>query len=581
MTKVLLSGNEAIARGAFEAGVTLAAGYPGTPSTEILENIAEKYKDVIYAEWSPNEKVAFEVAAGAALAGARAIATMKHVGLNVAADPLMTLACIGTVGGFVAVVADDPGMHSSQNEQDTRHFARFAKIPIFEPSDSEEAKEFVKLALQVSEEFNTPVILRSTTRISHSKSVVHELPRQESDKPVNFVKDPPRFVAVPNWARPMRVRVEERMKKLRKYAENCPVNKIIWQDKTLGIVTSGIAYQYVREVFPNVSVLKLGMCFPFPDDLIRTFAAGVEKLFIIEELEDFLEEHIKALGITCSGKESIPNIGELSPDVLAKKESVKEPQVERSATCGLPTLPSRPPVLCPGCSHRGMFYALGQLDVVVAGDIGCYSLGTFPPLSRMDTLLCMGAGISLAHGIDKAERNNAKPQKIVGIVGDSTFFHSGITGLLDIAYNKGGSTIIVFDNRITAMTGHQENPGSGRTLMGETTVEASIEEIGRACGIKNVRTVDPRDIKTAVKILKEATDSSEPWLIVSKAPCPLHVRKPLGEPLSVKGTCKKCNLCLKLGCPGLEKAGDQIRINGLLCAGCKMCQNVCPAKAIG
>jgi len=587
MTKVLLSGNEAIARGAFEAGVTLAAGYPGTPSTEILENIADKYKDVIYAEWSPNEKVAFEVAAGAALAGARAMTTMKHVGLNVAADPLMTLAYMGTVGGFVAVVADDPGMHSSQNEQDTRHFARFAKIPILEPSDSEEAKEFVKLALQVSEEFNTPVILRSTTRVSHSKSVVNELPRRESDKPINFVKEPPRFVAVPNWARPMRVRVEERIKKLRQYSETCAANKIFWQDKKLGIITSGIAYQYVREVFPNASVLKLGMCFPFPDDLIRTFAAGVEKLFVVEELDDFLEEHIKALGIACVGKEMLPNIGEFSPDVLLTEPQSLDCGVRRhsrrlSVANEVPALPSRPPVLCPGCPHRGMFYALGQLDVVVAGDIGCYSLGTFPPLSRMDTLLCMGAGVSLAHGMDKAERNNAKPQKIVGIVGDSTFFHSGITGLLDIAYNKGSSTIIVFDNRTTAMTGHQENPGSGKTLMGETTVEASIEEIGRACGVTNVRTVDPRDIKTAVAILKEATESSEPWLIVSKAPCPLHMKKPLGEPLSVKAeTCKKCNICLRLGCPGLEKAGDQIRINDILCAGCKMCQNVCPAKAIG
>jgi indolepyruvate ferredoxin oxidoreductase alpha subunit len=580
MTQTLLSGNEAIARGAFEAGVTLAAGYPGTPSTEILENIAEKYKDTIYAEWSPNEKVAFEVAAGAALAGARVLTTMKHVGLNVAADPLMTLAYIGTVGGFVAVVADDPGMHSSQNEQDTRHFARFAKIPILEPADSEEAKDFVKLAVQISEEFSTPVILRSTTRVSHSRSLVNELPRQESDKPINFVKDPPRFVPVPLWARQMRLRVEERMQKLREYGEHCSVNKIIWQDKKLGIVTSGIAYQYVREAFPNVSVLKLGMPFPFPDDLIRTFAAGVDKLLIVEELEDFLEEHIKALGIACDGKNLIPNIGELSPDVLRQQTATEsEPQPEGCETAV--SLPNRPPVLCPGCPHRGIFYALGRLDVIVTGDIGCYSLGVFPPLARMDTILCMGGGVSMAHGIDKAERNNATPQKIVGMVGDSTFFHSGITGLLDIAYNKGSSTIIVVDNRITAMTGHQDNPGSGRTLMGETTIEASIEEIGRACGVKNVRTVDPRDIKTATALLTEATESSEQWLIVSKAPCSLYLRKPLGEPLAVKAeVCKKCNVCLKLGCPGLEKSGDQIRINEFLCAGCKMCQSVCPAKAI-
>jgi indolepyruvate ferredoxin oxidoreductase alpha subunit len=581
MTTTLLSGNEAIARGAYEAGVTLAAGYPGTPSTEILENIAEKYKDVIYAEWSPNEKVAFEVAAGAALAGARVLTTMKHVGLNVAADPLMTLSYIGVVGGFVAVVADDPGMHSSQNEQDTRHFARFAKIPILEPADSEEAKEFIKLAFQISEKYSTPVILRSTTRVSHSRSLVNEQPRQETGKPIHFVKDPPRFVPIPLWAKQMRLRVEERIQKLSQPGSDFAANKIIWQDKKQGIITSGIAYQYVREVFPNASVLKIGMPFPFPDELIRTFAAGVEQLLIVEELEAFLEEHIQSLGIKCNGKDLIPNIGELSPDILAERaeSNVKK---EKSGEQKLPSLPNRPPVLCPGCPHRGIFYALGRLDVIVTGDIGCYSLGVFPPLSRLDTILCMGGGISLAHGINKAERNNESPQKVVGIVGDSTFFHSGMTGLLDIAYNKGSSTIIVVDNRITAMTGHQENPGSGKTLMGEPAAEASIEEIGRACGIKNIRTLDPRDIKTAVSVLKEATDSQEPWLIVSKAPCPLHLRKPLGPPLSVtEQTCKKCNVCLKLGCPGLEKIGGQIQINGFLCAGCEMCKNICPSKAIG
>ncbi|MDR0521223.1 MAG: indolepyruvate ferredoxin oxidoreductase subunit alpha [Planctomycetaceae bacterium] len=587
MTKKLLSGNEAVARGAYEAGVTFAAGYPGTPSTEILETIAGKYKDVIYAEWSPNEKVAFEAAAGAAFAGARVITTMKHVGLNVAADPLMTLAHIGTVGGFVAVVADDPGMHSSQNEQDTRHYARFAKIPVLEPSDSEEAKEFVKLSMQISEEFSTPVILRMTTRTSHSRSLVTETARQETGREITFEKNPPRYIPIPIWGRPMRHKVEERIRKLCRYGTGFAANKIIWNDKRYGIITSGIAYQYVREVFPDVSVLKLGMPFPFPDELIKTFAAGVGEVFVVEELDDFLEEHIKALGIPCHGKDILPNIGELSPDVLLKNPLFKNAPTtaltaDQDSIHTLPDLPARPPVLCPGCPHRGIFYALGRLDVVVTGDIGCYSLGVFPPLSRMDTILCMGGGISMAHGIEKAQRNRKQPQKIVGIVGDSTFFHSGITGLLDIAYNKGASTIIVADNRITAMTGYQDNPGSGRTLMGESTGEVSIEELGRACGLKNVRTVDPRDIQTAAAMLKAATESAEPWLIISKSPCPQHLRQLPGPPLSVtEKICRKCQVCLKLGCPALEKIGGRIRINELLCAGCGMCRNICPARAIG
>ncbi len=580
--KTLLSGNEAFARGAYEAGVTVAAGYPGTPSTEILENVAEKYKNDIYCEWAPNEKVAFEVAAGAAQTGARVLTTMKHVGLNVAADPLMTLSYTGVVGGFVAIVADDPGMHSSQNEQDTRRFAKFAKIPIFDPSDSAEAKDFIGLAMELSEEYRTPVIVRSTTRVSHSRGIVEEVDRKIPERTINFEKDPPRFVPIPAWARQMRVRVEDRMELLQKTASKHSANKILWQDKKVGIITAGIAYQYVREVFPTASVLKLGLPFPFPDDLIRQFAAGVEQLIIVEELEDFIEEHVRMLGIPCLGKPIVPRIGELSPDLLEERKG-QLLNVETFITTpkshpALPPIPSRPPVLCPGCPHRGIFYALGRFDVVVTGDIGCYSLGVLPPLSRMDTILCMGAGVSMAHGMDKA----GNKRKVVGIVGDSTFFHSGITGLLDIAYNKGSSTIIVVDNRITAMTGHQDNPGTGQTLMGEATVEASIEEIGRACGIKNVRTIHPREVKETVATIKEATESPEPWLIVSKAPCPLHERKPLGPPLHViEEECKKCKLCLKLGCPGLEKDGDTIRINEYLCAGCNMCKNLCPAGAIG
>jgi indolepyruvate ferredoxin oxidoreductase alpha subunit len=624
----LFSGNEAIARGAFESGVTFACGYPGTPSTEILETIASLYSDTIYSEWSPNEKVAFEVAVGVSFAGGRAITTMKHVGLNVAADPLMTLSYIGGVGGFIAVVADDPGMHSSQNEQDTRRYAQFAKIPIFEPSDSTEAKEYVKLAIKLSETCNTPTILRTTTRISHSRSLVKLGDREESGREINFEKNPPRFVPIPIWGRKMRLQLETRLNLIREMLIELNVNKIEMRDNELGIITSGIAYQYVREVFPKASTLKLGVSFPFADDLIAEFASRVKRLVVIEELEDFLEEHIKAIGISCIGKSVIPNIGELSPDLLfdrkdiiegkknvgdnlsikskseistadnsdsdetvetidsaklsdstklSESKSELESESESRLNLKLPELPGRPPVLCPGCPHRGIFYALGRFDVVVTGDIGCYSLGVFPPLSRLDTILCMGGGISLAHGMSKS----GNKRKVVGMVGDSTFFHSGVTGLLDIAYNKGCATIIVLDNRITAMTGHQENPGSGRTLMGEETVAISIEELGRACGIVNIKTVNPREVSEVVATIDMAIKSEDAWLIVSKSPCPLHLRKSIGDPLQVEELkCRKCGACLKLGCPGLEKQGGNIRINKLLCAGCEMCKNICPAKAI-
>ncbi|MDR0392138.1 MAG: indolepyruvate ferredoxin oxidoreductase subunit alpha [Planctomycetaceae bacterium] len=607
----LLSGNEAIARGAFEAGITFASGYPGTPSTEILETIATKYNKNVYTEWAPNEKVAFEAAAATALAGGNALTTMKHVGLNVAADPLMTLSYIGSVGGFVAVVADDPGMHSSQNEQDTRRYAQFAKIPIFEPSDSNEAKEFIKLAIKTSENCTTPVILRTTTRISHSRSLVKLNNREKTTHEINFEKNPPRFVPIPIWGRKMRIQLESRLTQIREMLTNLNVNKIELHNTELGIITSGISYQYVREIFPNTSTLKLGVSFPFDDELILKFASLVKRVVVIEELEDFLEEHVKALGVACVGKNIIPNIGEFSPDLLlnlrneieGKKNSTKTNSHNQttqniaqnktttstsstsspnntennSETLQLPELPSRPPVLCPGCPHRGVFYALGRFDVVVTGDIGCYSLGVFPPLSRLDTILCMGGGISMAHGLSKS----GNKRKVVGVVGDSTFFHSGITGLLNIAYNKSTPTIIVLDNRITAMTGHQENPGSGKTLMGEETITASIEEIGKACGIKNIKTINPRDVAKTVEIINNALNSNEPYLIVSKAPCPLHLRKSIGEPLQVdESACRKCGLCLKLGCPGLEKQDSNIRINKLLCAGCQMCKNICPTKAI-
>ncbi len=586
-TRTLLSGNEAIARGAWEAGVTIAAGYPGTPSTEILE-AARAYKDDIYCEWSPNEKVALEVVAGASLAGARAMVTMKHVGLNVAADPLMTLSYIGTVGGLVICVADDPGMHSSQNEQDTRHYARFAKVPILEPSDSQEAKDFLALALEISEAHSTPVILRSTTRVSHSSGAVTLGQRKILLPAPGFQKNPQRFVPIPLHARPMRVRVEERTSALAAAANVSAANRIEWGDRSLGIIAEGIAYQYVRELAPDASVLKIGWVWPFPDDLLRAFAAGVGRLLVVEELDDILEEHVRALGIPCEGRKpgpwgarlAVPGIGELSSDRLAPILGNGPAATAHLASMNGKELPARPPVLCPACPHRGIFFALGKFNVVVTGDIGCYSLGVFPPLKRIDTVLCMGAGISMAHGMQIAERmrgsEEGEARKVVGMVGDSTFFHSGITGLLDISYNKSAAVIIVVDNRTTAMTGHQEHPGTGRTLMGEQTIEASVEDFGRACGMKNIATVDPYDLKSTTETLRRALDSNEPWLIVARSPCPLAAKESVGPARRVdQELCRKCKLCLKLGCPAIEYVNNEIHVNETLCGGCALCEKVC------
>ncbi len=574
----LMSGNEAIARGAWEAGATVASGYPGTPSTEILEN-AVKYKEDLYCEWAPNEKVAFEVAVGASLAGARAFCTMKHVGLNVAADPLMTFAYVGAVGGFVAVVADDPGMHSSQNEQDTRQYARFAKIPILEPADAAEAKEYMIRAFEISEKFSTPVILRSTTRISHARSLV-ELGERQCRETAGFKKDPPRYVPIPAWGRKMRLRVEARLHEMRTAAETDTVlNRIEMCSPELGIITSGIAYQYVKEVFPEASILKLGFSYPFPDSLIREFAAKVMRLLIVEELDDFIEEHVRSLGITCEGRNLVPGIGELSPERLS---TVRERIVGRDNTLvalnlEAADLPGRPPVLCAGCSHRGVFTALGRFDAVVTGDIGCYSLGVMPPLARLDTILCMGGGITLAHGMAKA----GEKKKIVGMVGDSTFFHSGVTGLMDVAVNKSDVTICIVDNRTTAMTGHQDHPGTGRTLMGGETTALSIEELVAASGIKRCRAIDPYNIDATIKAFREEMEAPEPSVIISRAPCLLAERKTLGKPLRInRDKCKVCGACLKIGCPALEAQDKRPSINPEACVGCAICRQMCKFGAI-
>jgi indolepyruvate ferredoxin oxidoreductase alpha subunit len=582
MKKEILSGNEAFARGAWEAGVNIAAAYPGTPSTEILENLA-KYPDV-YSQWSPNEKVALEFAAGSALAGARSIACMKHVGLNVAADPLMTLAYVGIKGGLAVIVADDPGMHSSQNEQDSRNYARFAKVPLLEPSDSQETKDFVIHAMNLSEQFRTPVIIRSNTRISHSKSVV-SLGERTPHTPGGYEHNPSQYVTVPIYARRMRIALEKRIRELKAFSCETPLNCIIEKSDNLGIITSGISYQYAAEIFPEASFLKLGMVFPFPDDLIRIFAKKMKRLLVVEELDCFLEEHVRSLGIDVMGREYIPGIGELDLDILAdvrSKINGVQPSPASPAHDEI-KIPPRPPVFCPGCPHRSVFFELSKLKPVIIGDIGCYSLAVFPPLNAMDLILCMGAGISSAHGVSKAGTS----QKVVGVVGDSTFFHSGITGLLDIGYNKGSLTIFVLDNRSTAMTGHQDHPGTGRTLMGERTRESSIEEFAKACGINRVVTVDPYDLKTLRKVIREEIEAPEASVIITKAPCIL-LKQPKDRMPPVKVSmdkCKSCGLCLKLSCPALERIpGEEdtftVSVNPVLCTGCRICCQVCPFQAI-
>jgi len=580
--KVIMTGNEAIARGAYEAGCSVASAYPGTPSTEILENFAT-YEGV-YAEWAPNEKVGFEVAAGASIGGARSLTTMKHVGLNVAADPLFTMAYEGVNGGFVVVTADDPGMHSSQNEQDNRLYAPHAKVAMLEPSDSQECKDFMKAAYEISEQFDTVVLFRTTTRISHSKTIVELLDKDESAvKP--YEKNTEKYIMIPANARKKHYEVEERLELLRDYSNKSNLNKIELNDTSIGIITSGISYQYAKEVFgDNTSYLKIGMSYPLPDRIILEFAKEVDKLYVIEENEPYLENAIKVMGINCIGKELIPICGELNPDII-RKNILGQENEQAYSTSVLP--PSRPPVLCPGCPHRGIFYAVSKYkDVIAASDIGCYTLGMMPPLNVADTVICMGASISGGIGIQKASMMGNRNSKVFAFLGDSTFFHSGITGLINAVYNNSPIVTVILDNRITGMTGHQENPGTGRTLQGKPAPFIDIEALVISCGIKkeNIKVADPYKLKETEEAVKAAYESTEPFVIITKQPCALikDVQKKRAKLKCVidSAKCKKCKVCLRTGCPALSFKNNIVSIDKNMCNGCELCKQVCKFNAI-
>jgi len=584
MKRTILSGNEAIARGAYEAGCLVACAYPGTPSTEILEN-ALQYTE-INSSWAPNEKVALEVAIGASFGGGRALCTMKHVGVNVAADPLFTLSYTGVRGGLLLVVADDPEMHSSQNEQDSRNYAKFAKVPMLEPSDSQECKEFTRLAFELSEQYDTPVMLRSSTRISHGKSVVELGERVTGLPQPRLEKNPAKLVMLPGNARVRHPVVEQSLIDLSKAAATLPFNRIELRDTTIGVITAGICYQYVREVLPNASTLKLGLVHPLPFDLIREFAAQVDTLYVIEELDPFIEDQVKAMGISAIGKEIISLCGELTPGRL--RSAFKLPQAEAAPA---ETLPGRPPNMCPGCPHRGVFYTLKQLNAYITGDIGCYTLGFMPPLSAMDTCVCMGASIGMATGVTKVVSDQEK-KKVVAVIGDSTFLHTGLNGLMDMVYNNSPATVIILDNSITAMTGRQDNPASGFTLMDDPTHAINLPLLCKALGVKNIRVINPLDLEETRRVIAEEMERFEPSVIITNKPCVLINRADIFQKGPVyavdSGTCSGCRACLKIGCPAIEwvPAGDgskkgKARIDPLLCTGCDVCRQLCTFTAIG
>ena len=573
--KKLLLGNAAVARGAYEAGVTVVASYPGTPSTEITENIVQ-YPE-IYAEWAPNEKVAAEVAIGASIAGARAMSCMKHVGMNVMADPMFTVSYIGTNGGLLFCVADDPGMHSSQNEQDSRHYAKAAKLLMLEPSDSSECKEYTKLAYELSEKYDIPAVLRLSTRVSHSQSMV-ELCERENYELKPYEKNIAKNVMMPANAIKRHVEVEKRMAALREFAENTELNTTEMNNGKISVITSGISYMYAKEALGDkVSYLKLGMVYPLPEKKILDFAAKFEKVYVIEELDPFFEEHCKAIGVkNIVGKEAFTMLGEYTPAMI-KKAVLGEDRPEFSEADE--PIPVRPPVMCAGCPHRATFYVLKKLGLVVSGDIGCYTLGAVAPLASVDTTICMGASVSAALGMAKA-RGAEFNKKLVSVIGDSTFMHSGITGLVDIVYNKGANTVIILDNSITGMTGHQDNPTTGYTIRKEETKQVNLVALCKAIGVGRVVVADPFDVKNFEKVVKEEVAADEPSVIIAQRPCALLKTVKYTGHCTITDKCKKCKMCMKLGCPAISSDGDGVKIDLNQCNGCGLCVNVCPFDAI-
>lgn len=568
MMKEIMLGNKAVARGAYEAGVKVVSAYPGTPSTEITENVSQY--DEVYAQWSPNEKVALEVAFGASLAGERAMACMKHVGLNVAADPLFTAAYSGVSGGLVIAVADDPGMHSSQNEQDSRYYAKSAHVPMLEPSDSNEALKFTKLAFELSEDYDTPVIVRMTTRTSHSQGICELGERIEASKP--YKKNIDKYVMMPAKARPRHVFVESRENKLRLDSSGMDINKIEYKDKEIGIITSGMAYQYVNEAMPGASVLKLGIVHPLPEKLIKEFCANVEKVYVVEELEPFLWESINALGVKLEPRNTGVQ-GELSVIKVKKAFGIEVDEKEL-----VKDLPVRPPVMCSGCPHRGLFHILQKNKVTVCGDIGCYTLGALAPYNAMDAVLCMGASVSMNLGMEKAKGIDFA-KNTVSLIGDSTFFHSGITGLVDMIYNDGHGTVIILDNSTTGMTGHQPNPSTGKNAKGEVATVVDIEQVCRGVGVKHVVTVDPFDLKEMDRVLKEEMAREEVSVIITRRPCALIIKD--DPPFYIdQEKCTKCKACYRLGCPAISIVDENVVIDRSQCTGCTLCVGTCNFGAI-